>query len=216
MNLQSKYVKAKFVPSGSISYNQQIAKKYYKSQMTINENKKTQSNAKIEKKSLENETISVFAEKYLKRAEIEKWLKSMDLEKRIKIFSTQNKWLSQMIQQMFYYYRINPNNRFLLKPDDINCEEYYLQYYYNETQQNYLNFTNENNYPIDIFFKYTPYNENMLINDEKLFLEKLRFFDLKENNDSFTFSVSLLNNIEEIFYFFDLFSKKKAFVNPCT
>ena len=216
MNVQTKFVKANFVPSGSLSYNQQIAKRFYKNQNLKKESKINKSNNNPNIKSLENEVASTMLDKICRRVEIEKWLKSLDLEKRMKIFTIQNKWLTQMIQQMFLYYRVNPNNKFLLKPDDISNEEYQLQYYYNENHQHYLNLVNDNNYPIDIFFKYLAFNENSTINEERVFLEKLRLLDLKESNDSFTFSVSLLNNLEEIFYFFDLFSRKKAFVNPCT
>ena len=154
MNIQTKHVRANFVPSGPVSYNQLIAKKYFKSQNNLKQLKKNQFLNTVEHKSIEHEVVSTSLDKIYKRVEIENWLKSLDLESKIKIFSIQNKWLSQMIQQMFYYYRINPNNKFLLKPDDISNEEYYLQYYYNENQQNYINFINDSNYPLDIFFKY--------------------------------------------------------------
>lgn len=216
MNVQTKYVKANFVPSGSLSYNQQIAKRFFKNQNTKKDPKINNSKTYLNPRSLENEVASTSLDKTGKRVDIEKWLKSLDLESRVRIFTIQNKWLTQMIQQMFFYYRMNPNNKFLLKPDDISNEEYHLQYYYNENHQHYFNLVNENNYPIDIFFKYLAFNENSTVNEEKLFLEKLRFLDLKESNDTFSFSVSLLNNLEEIFYFFDFFSRKKAFVNPCT
>ena len=122
-----------------------------------------------------------------------------------------------MLQQMYLYYRTNPNNRFLLKPEEFPNEEYYLQYSYNENQllNNYL--VNENNYQFDIYFKYAALHEiNHNLAEERTFLEKIRFFDLKDSNDSFSLSVSLLNNLDELFYFFDLFSRKKAFLNVCT
>ena len=215
MNLQTKYVRTNFVPSGSVSYNQSIAKKYYKSQKKQVLKTKSQ-NTICTEPILEYEVVSSQLEKGSKRVEIEKWLKNMDLSSKFKVFSIQNKWLSQMIQQMFYYYRANCRNKFLLKPEEFPNEEYYLQYYYNESHQNYLNVVNENNYQFDIYFKYAALQDNNSLSEERTFLEKIRFFDLKDSNDSFTLSVSLLNNLEELFYYFDFFSKKKAFTNSCT
>ena len=118
---------------------------------------------------------------------------------------------------MFYYYIKNPDNKFLIMPDETPYDDYYLQYYYNVNQQNYnLNVVNDNNYQFDIFFKYENIPCDNLSLDEKNLLDKIRFFDLKDSNDSFTLAVSLLNNIEELFYYFDIFSKKKAFQNACT
>ena len=215
MNIQTKYVRTNFVTSGSVSYNQSIAKKYLKY------NKKESQKNKSHIISSENyvqdhEVFLSQSEKISKRADIEKWLKTLDLSSKFKVFSIQNKWLSQIIQQMFYYYRSNSNNKFLLKPEEFPNEEYYLQYYCNENQQNYLNVINDNNYQFDIYFKYSALQDNNSIIEEKTFLEKIRFFDLKDSNDSFTLSVSLLNNLEELFYYIDFFSKKRAFQNSCT
>lgn len=218
MNIQTtKYVRTNFVPSGPISYNQSVAKKYFKF-IKKQEKKKTPtaatSNIESQFSTVEHEVNRGSPEKSYKRQEIEKWLKSLDLAERFKVFSIQNKWLCQIIQQMYYYYRMNSNNRFLLRPEDIGNEEIYMQYYNYEHQYPYI--VNENNYQFDIYFKYAPLPENLNVSEERSFLEKIRFFDLKESNDSFTLSVSLLNNLDELFYFFDFFSKKKAFLNACT
>ena len=213
MNIQTKYVRTNFVPNSSVSYNQIILKKYFKSQKKNQPIKKSSSLTKNQTE-IEHEVPQSFSTN--RRVEVEKWLKQMDLPSRVKLFSIQNKWLSQMVQQMFYYYRMNANNRFLLKPEEYPNEEYYLQYYYNENQNNYLNLNNENNYNYQFeIIKSLANQENSSISEERSFLERVRFFDLKEANDSITLSISLLNNIEELFFFLDFFSKKKGFFTPC-
>ena len=217
MNIQTKYVRANFVSSETILYNQPIAKKYYKTMKKNESNKKPILNNDSNIKNPDHEIDYSDLEKTSKRAEIEKWLKSMDLSSKIRLFSIESKWLTQMILQMFYYYIKNPDNKFLIMPDETPYDDYYLQYYYNVNQQNYnLNVVNDNNYQFDIFFKYENIPCDNLSLDEKNLLDKIRFFDLKDSNDSFTLAVSLLNNIEELFYYFDIFSKKKAFQNACT
>jgi hypothetical protein len=219
MNIQTKYVKTNFVPCGSVSYNQSIAKKYFKYlKKQDNKKKPTVSSAgeSLPLLSNEHEVVSASPEKSNKRSEIEKWLRSLDLNSKFKVFSIQNKWLSQMIQQMYYYHRLNPNNKFLLKPEEFPSEEYYLQCYYNDNQSSCPYIVNDSNYQYDIYFKYAALHEGSNIADERSFLEKIRFFDLKDSNEAISLSVSLLNNLEELFYFFDLFSKKKAFLTACT
>ena len=113
---------------------------------------------------------------------------------------------------MYLRFKYDHKIRFQLKLDDVSTEEYCLQIM-NPVPSN---FTNEMN--LDNFFNIK--NNTFICEDkginENLFLKEIRYFTLREQNDTITLSTHLLEN-EEIFKFYlDTFSEKKAFQNFCT
>ena len=61
MNIQTKHVRANFVPSGPVSYNQLIAKKYFKSQNQFKQLKKNQLLNTVENKNIDSVNFSLLA-----------------------------------------------------------------------------------------------------------------------------------------------------------
>lgn len=137
----------------------------------------------------------------------------MPLPDRIKAVSIENKWFSSMVQHMYFRFKYDNKTRFQLKIDEVTSEEYCLQQIMNPTQSPYTSEMNIENF---FYIKNDKYiSEDKGIN-ESLFLKELRYFSLREQNDTITLSTNLLEN-EEIFKFFlDTFSNGKAFQNYCT
>jgi hypothetical protein len=113
---------------------------------------------------------------------------------------------------MYSKFKYDHKIRFQIKLEDVSSEEYCIQQLMNSQPNPYSteiileNFFNTKNV-------YQP--EDRTIN-ENLFLKDLRYYSLREQNDTVTLSTHLLEN-EEIFKFFiDTFSGGKAFQNYCT
>ncbi len=127
--------------------------------------------------------------------------------------SIENKWFATMVQHMYYKFKYDNKYRFQLKIDDVSTEEYCIQQILNPTQNPYTNEMNLDNF---FYFKNDKYiSEDKGVN-ESLFLKEIRYFSLRDHNDTLTLSTELLAN-EEIFKFYlDTFSSDKAFKNYCT
>jgi hypothetical protein len=137
----------------------------------------------------------------------------MSLPERIKAVSIENKWFSTMVQHMYAKYKYDQKIRFQLKFDDIPPEEYCYQQYFNQGQSPYGNDMNLDNF---FYFKNDRYiSEDRAVN-ENLFLKELRYFSLREQNDTLTLSTYLLENEPCLKFYLDTFSNGKAFQHYCT
>jgi hypothetical protein len=137
----------------------------------------------------------------------------LTLPERIKAVSIENKWFSTMVQQMFNKFKYDQKIRFQLKFDDITPEEFCFQQYLNPPQLPYPNDLNLENFFSSRNDRSIP--EDRCVN-ENLFLKELKYFSLKEQNDTLTLSTNLLENEPLLKYFMDTFSNEKAFMNCCT
>jgi hypothetical protein len=136
----------------------------------------------------------------------------MSLQERIKVVSIENKWFSTMVLQMYAKFKSDSKIKFQLKLEDVTIEEICLQQMFNSNLYNYNNEIN-----IENFFntKSDKNSETGNIN-ESLFLKELRFFSLRESNDTLTLSYHLLEDEEMFRFFLETFSKNKAFQTNCT
>jgi hypothetical protein len=138
---------------------------------------------------------------------------SLSLQEKIKAVSIENKWFSTMVLHMYSKYKYDQKIRFQLKLDDVPPEEYCYQQYFGANQAAYsteMNLDNFFNYKND---RYIPEDRGV---NEILFLKELRYFSLKEQNDTLTLSTNLLENEPLFKYFIDHFSNEKAFMHYCT
>ncbi len=114
---------------------------------------------------------------------------------------------------MYSKYKYDQKIRFQLKLDDVAPEEYCYQQYIGANQNAYSTEMN-----LDNFFYYK--NDRYIPEDrgvnEILFLKELRYFSLREQNDTLTLSTNLLENEPLFKYFIDHFSNGKAFLHYCT
>ena len=137
----------------------------------------------------------------------------MSLPERIKAVSIENKWFSTMVQHMYTKFKNDQKIRFQLKFDDVTAEELCYQQYFNPPQSSFSNELNLDNF---FYFKNDRYiSEDRSVN-ENLFLKELRYYSLREQNDTLTLSTSLLENEPLFKYFLDTFSNDKAFLHYCT
>ncbi len=136
----------------------------------------------------------------------------MSLPERIKAVSIENKWFSTMVQYMYAKYKFDQKNRFQLKFDDITPEELCIQQDLGPSQMPSANEVNLENF---FYLKNDRHiSEDRSVN-ENLFLKELRYFSLREQNDTLTLSTSLLENEELFKYFLDHFSGEKSFLHNC-
>ena len=135
----------------------------------------------------------------------------MSLPERIKAVSIENKWFSTMVQLMYTKFKFDQKIRFQLKLDDISTEELYYQQCFSPP----VPFSNELNLENFFFFKNDRYiNEDRSVN-ETLFMKELRFYSLREQNDTLTLSTNLLENEPLFRYYLETFSSDKAFHHYC-
>lgn len=136
----------------------------------------------------------------------------MSLPERIKVVSIENKWFSTMVMQMYAKFKSDSKIKFQLKIEDVTTEEICLQQMFNSNLYHYNNEIN-----IENFFntKSDKNSETGNIN-ESLFLKELRYFSLRESNDTITLSSHLLEDEEMFRFFLETFSKNKAFQTNCT
>jgi hypothetical protein len=206
MNVNNKFPKTSFVPSEPYLYGQVLSKKHY-NELRRFEKEQQSSLARIystEVSNIQHEASLPNSEKANRRHDILKWIQTMDVESRIKLITIENKWFSNMVQNMIYYLNKNQNYKFLLRQWEYQKDEYY---YYN-LNQNTLYFKDSN--PQDIF-KFHAYSNDCENIYDQSFLDKIRFFNLQEPNDTFTLSPTLLANFEEFIGYIERFSKKKYF-----
>jgi hypothetical protein len=137
----------------------------------------------------------------------------MSLPDRIKAVSIENKWFSTMVQHMFFKLKYDNKNKFQLKIDDITTEEYCLQQIFNPPQNS---IASEMNLESFFNFKYEKnISEDKSVN-ESLFLKEIRYFTLREQNDTITLSTHILESEEMFKYFVENFSNQKVFSTYCT
>jgi|LauGreDrversion4_2_1035121.scaffolds.fasta_scaffold293885_2 hypothetical protein len=136
----------------------------------------------------------------------------MSLPERIKAVSIENKWFSTMVQHMYTKYKYDQKIRFQLKFDDITPEELCFQQYLAPSQ---LVTANEINLENFFYLKNDRHTCDDRSINENLFLKELRYFSLREQNDTLTLSTSLLENEKLFKYFLDHFSAEKAFLQSC-
>jgi hypothetical protein len=136
----------------------------------------------------------------------------MSLPEKIKAVSIENKWFSTMVQHMYTKFKYDQKIRFQLKFDDISPEELCFQQYWPPSQ-----IVTANEISLESFFylKNDRYTCDERAINENLFLKELRYFSLREQNDTLTLSTSLLENEDMFKYFIDHFSGYKAFLQSC-
>jgi len=136
----------------------------------------------------------------------------MSLPERIKVVSIENKWFSTMVLQMYSKFKCDSKIKFQLKLEEVTTEEICLQQMFNSNLYHYNSEIN-----IDNFFntKSDKYQDTGNIN-ESLFLKELRFFSLRESNDTITLSTHLLEDEEMFRFFLETFSRNRAFQTNCT
>jgi len=136
----------------------------------------------------------------------------MSLPERIKVVSIENKWFSTMVLQMYSKFKSDSKIKFQLKLEDVTTEEICLQQMFNSNLYHYNNEIN-----IENFFNTKSERSHDIGNiNESLFLKELRYFSLRESNDTITLSSHLLEDEEMFKFFLDTFSKNRAFQNNCT
>jgi hypothetical protein len=137
----------------------------------------------------------------------------MSLPDRIKAVSIENKWFATMVQHMSQKFKYDSKIRFQLKIDEVTSEEYCIQQLLNPSQSPYTSDMSLENF---FNFKNDRYiSEDKGIN-ESLFLKHLRYFSLREQNDTLTLSSEMLESEEILNFYLDAFSNSKAFENYCT
>jgi hypothetical protein len=110
---------------------------------------------------------------------------------------------------MYDKFKYDNKLRFQLKLEDMMTEEYCVQTIVGGGYPNELGLEN--------FFNIRPSHHTQEDKgfNENLFLKELRYYSLREQNDTLTLSTHLLEN-EDIFKFFiDTFSNNRAFMNYC-
>ncbi len=117
-----------------------------------------------------------------------------------------------MVQHMFNKYKYDQKIRFQLKFDDITPEEYCFQQYLNPPQMSYPNDLNLENFFSSKNDRYI--SEDRSVN-ESLFLKELKYFSLREQNDTLTLSTNILENEALFKYYLQQFSNEKAFQHCC-
>ena len=136
----------------------------------------------------------------------------MSLPERIKVVSIENKWFSTMVLQMYAKFKSDSKIKFQLKIEDVTTEEICLQQMFNSNLYHYNNEINIENF----FNTKTDKNSDTGNINESLFLKELRYFSLRDSNDTIALSSHLLEDEEMFTFFLDTFSKNKAFQNNCT
>lgn len=136
----------------------------------------------------------------------------MSLPERIKIVSIENKWFSTMVLQMYSKFKGDSKIKFQLKLEDVTTEEICLQQMFNSNLYHYNNEINIENF----FNTKSDKNSDTGNINESLFLKELRYFSLRESNDTITLSSHLLEDEEMFRFFLETFSKNKAFQTNCT
>ena len=127
--------------------------------------------------------------KYASREEIIKWIYELNSDDKIMAFSITNVKLCELIKKM---YNNNTNKRkykLTFDNDDYNIES--LKKFENRIENN-----------IDI------QEEKMA---QQIFLKEIRFYSIKEENDTITLNVDCFYNKFLFVYYLDLFSKNKFF-----
>lgn len=136
----------------------------------------------------------------------------MSLPERIKVVSIENKWFSTMVLQMYSKFKGDSKIKFQLKLEDVTTEEMCLQQMFNSNLYHYNNEINIENF----FNTKTDKGLDTGNINESLFLKELRYFSLRESNDTITLSPNLLEDEEMFRFFLETFSKNKAFQTNCT
>ncbi len=117
-----------------------------------------------------------------------------------------------MLQHMYYRFKYDHKVKFQLKLDDVTTDEYCFQQMINPIPATFSNDMN-----IESFFhiKNSGYTSEEKGLNENLFLKEIRYFSLREQNDTITLSSYLLGNEDFFRFFLDTFSEKRAFQNFC-
>ena len=129
--------------------------------------------------------------KYSSRKDIINWIYELNQEDRIKAFSITNHKLCELIKNMYYKYDKSSKIKFKLTFDND---------YYNLESLKQFNYKIDNNLSIQ--------EEKVA---EKLFIKEIRFYTIKEENDTITLNLEIFSDKTLFIYYLDLFSKKKFF-----
>ena len=129
--------------------------------------------------------------KYSSRKDIINWIYELNQEDRIKAFSITNHKLCELIKNMYYKYDKSSKSKFKLTFDND---------YYNLESLKQFNCKIDNNLS----------NQEEKV-AEKVFIKEIRFYTIKEENDTITLNLEIFSDKTLFIYYLDLFSKKKFF-----
>lgn len=118
-----------------------------------------------------------------------------------------------MVQHMHSKFKMDSKVRFQLMLEDVTGEEYYLQQLINPGSSPYINEMN-----LESFFTYKSdkYIDEDRHLSETIFVRDIRFFSMREHNDTITLSSELLEKEDNFNSYINTFSCGKAFKNYCT
>ena len=123
--------------------------------------------------------------KYSSRKDIINWIYELNQEERIKAFSITNHKLCELIKNMYYKYDKSSKYKFKLTFDND---------YYNLESLKQFNYKIDNNLSIQ--------EEKVA---EKLFIKEIRFYTIKEENDTITLNLETFSDTTLFVYYLDLF-----------
>ncbi len=127
--------------------------------------------------------------KYASREEIIKWIYELNSDDKIKAFSITNVKLCELIKKMYYNNSNKRKFKLTFDNDDYNIES--LKKFENQIENN-LNIQED-------------------IMAQQFFLKQIRFYSIKEENDTITLNIDCFSNKFLFVYYIDLFSKNKFF-----
>lgn len=224
MNIPTKVLKnTTSIPSHTISAHQHLAKKYYK----IHQKRKIKNEG--EQVALVNNMYSNCNDSSNLQMEILKWFFSLEPKRRFQICSIENKWLVNILHQMYFHYKLDNKTKFQMRSEEN--EEIFPNIIYTNsfngltTPLMHLNVSHFNNYSDQninhycYFFSGTNVNQfNNFLSEKNNeydveFLNEIRFFKLNEYVDTITLSYKILSDENMFKKYFEFFSNNKFFTN---
>ena len=245
MNIPIKVLKSpNGLPSQILNFHQILAKKYHKIQQ-----KKSNSNKSEGDK---DETAVEICSKIYQLAtpglqeETLKWFFSLPFEQRFKICSVQNKWLVNIIHQLYFHFSSDSRVKFQMRNNNSSeeVEEIFPNFIYANNINNgtfinlnvnslyggegvnCLNSTYNNN--INSYLNYfIPNNDcqttivlnRYIENNESMeynFLKEIKFIKSEEHNDTLTLALNILTSETSLKKYFDYFTNNKYFSSGIT
>ena len=215
MNIPSQVIKnSQYFSTQSCNFYQNLAKKLDKA---LNKKKELHLSSQSKK------NYSSHSHPYIKK-DIFKWFFSLDIAQKIKICSFHNKWLTQILFQMFALNVGDPRVRFFPTPNFIDKSAF-------DELEGDQSFSNQNDYDTfpcssqklqnleyynTFFTSIHPEEEtrNDYFQRERRFLGNVRLITITDLNDTLTLSIDILNNENSFIELLNHFSDGKCFTSP--
>lgn len=215
MNIPSQVIKnSQYFSTQSCNFYQNLAKKLDK---TLNKKKELHLSPQSKK------NYSSHSLPYIKK-DIFKWFFSLDIAQKIKICSFHNKWLTQILFQMFTLNVGDPRVRFFPTPNFIDKSAF-------DEPEDDRSFSSQNEFDAfpcasqklqnleyynTFFTSIHPEEEtrNDYFQRERRFLGNVRIITITDLNDTLTLSIDILNNENSFIELLNHFSDGKCFTSP--